>query len=188
MPWRQEPLLVSIFQSTIFRLRHCSPKFRWATGNSGEEESSIGLRQRKFGSKYDVYATHKTSQVTGLDAWASSVKCPARFVSHLYDIYIFVYSFCLFSCLFFIVTWWYVWSIVWASGNQKKVQACMVALWLFIILCYSLYKTTPGLLCSWRPVWSLKKHPHSMRLKPIVKMCIFVVIQIFWSLRKYIEQ
>ena len=28
----------------------------------------------------------------------------------------------------------------------------------------------------------------SMCLKPFVKMCIFVVIQIFWSLRKYREQ
>ena len=27
-----------------------------------------------------------------------------------------------------------------------------------------------------------------MWLKPFVKMCIFVVIQIFWSLRKYREQ
>ena len=44
-------------------------------------------------------------QATGLDAWASRVKCPARFVSHLHDIYIWVvYSFCLFCCLFIIVT------------------------------------------------------------------------------------
>ena len=35
-------------------------------------------------------------QATGLDAWAWSVKCPARFVSHLHYIYIWVvYSFCL---------------------------------------------------------------------------------------------
>ena len=39
-----------------------------------------------------------------------------------------------------------------------------------------------------KPAWSLKNHPHSMRLKAFVKMCIIVVIQIFWSLRKYIEQ
>ena len=26
------------------------------------------------------------TQATGLDAWASRVKCPARFVSHLHDI------------------------------------------------------------------------------------------------------
>ena len=44
-------------------------------------------------------------QATGLDAWASRVKCPARFVSHLYDICIWVvYSFCLVCCLFIIVT------------------------------------------------------------------------------------
>ena len=29
------------------------------------------------------------------------------------------------------------------------VQACLVTLWLFIISCYILYKTTLGLLCSW---------------------------------------
>ena len=75
-----------------------------------------------------------------------------------------------------------------ASGNQEKVQACLVTLWLLIISCHSLYKTTLGSLCSWKPAWSLKKHPHSMCLKPFVKMCIVVVIQIFWLLRKYREQ
>ena len=36
--------------------------------------------------KWDCF--HKISpQATGLDAWASRVKCPARFVSHLHDIY-----------------------------------------------------------------------------------------------------
>ena len=78
--------------------------------------------------------------------------------------------------------WYYV-----VSGKQEKVQACLVTLWLFIISCHSLYKTTIGSLCSWKPAWSLKKRPHSMCLKPFVKMCIFVVIQIFWSLRKYRE-
>ena len=90
-------------------------------------------------------------QATGLDAWASRVKCPARFVSHLHEIYIYiwvVYSFCLYCCLFIIVTWWYVWCIEWASGNEEEVQACLVTLWLFIISYYSLYKTTLGLLCS----------------------------------------
>ena len=91
-------------------------------------------------------------QATGLDAWASRVKCPARFVSHLHEICIYiwvVYSFCFFCCLFITVTWWYVWCFEWASGNQEEVQACLVTLWLFIISCYSLYKTTLGLLCSW---------------------------------------
>ena len=91
-------------------------------------------------------------QATGLDAWASRVKCPARFVSHLHEICIYiwvVYSLCFFCCLFITVTWWYVWCFEWASGNQKEVQACLVTLWLFIISCYSLYKTTLGLLCSW---------------------------------------
>ena len=97
-------------------------------------------------------------QVTGLDTWASRVKCPARFVSHLHEICIYiwvVYSLCFFFCLFITVTWWYVWCIEWASGNQEEVQACLVTLWLFIIACYSLYKTTLGLLCSW-----FENNPH----------------------------
>ena len=91
-------------------------------------------------------------QATGLDAWASRVKSPARFVSHLHEICVYiwvVYSLCFFCCLFITVTWWYVWCFEWASGNQEEVQACLVNLWLFIISCYSLYKTTLGLLCSW---------------------------------------
>ena len=68
-------------------------------------------------------------QATGLDAWASRVKCPARFVSHLHEICIYIwvfYSLCFFCCLFITVTWWYVWCIEWASGNQEEVQACLV--------------------------------------------------------------
>ena len=99
-----------------------------------------------------------TGQATCLDAWASRVKCPARFVSHLHEICIYiwvVYSLCFFCCLFITVTWWYVWCFEWASGNQEEVQACLVTLWLFIISCYSLYKTTLGLLCSW-----FENNPH----------------------------
>ena len=73
-------------------------------------------------------------------------------VTFTWDMYIYiwvVYSLCFFCCLFIIVTWWYVWCIEWASGNQEEVQACLITLWLFIISCYSLYKTTLGLLCSW---------------------------------------
>ena len=66
-----------------------------------------------------------------------------------------VYSLCFFCCLFITVTWWYVWCFEWASGNQEEVQACLVTLWLFIISCYSLYKTTLGLLCSW-----FENNPH----------------------------
>ena len=61
-----------------------------------------------------------SSQATDLDVWASRVKCPARFVSHLHEICLYiwvVYSICLFCCLFIIVTWWYVWCIVWANGR-----------------------------------------------------------------------
>ena len=72
------------------------------------------------------------------------------------NIYIWVvYSLCFFCCLFITVTWWYVWCIEWASGNQEEVQACLVTLWLFIISCYSLYKTNLGLLCSW-----FENNPH----------------------------
>ena len=76
---------------------------------------------------------------------------------HIYMIYIYiyiyiyiwvVYSLCFFCCLSITVTWWYVWCTEWASGNQEEVQACLVTLWLFITSCYSLYKTTIGLLCS----------------------------------------
>ena len=35
-------------------------------------------------------------QATGLDAWASRVKCPARFVSHLHEICIYIYIYELF--------------------------------------------------------------------------------------------
>ena len=105
-----------------------------------------------------LFTTKIAVQATGLDAWASRVKCPARFVSHLHEICIYirvVYSFCFFCCLFITVTWWYVWCIEWASGNQEEVQACLVTLWLFIISWYSLYKTALGLLCSW-----FENNPH----------------------------
>ena len=80
-------------------------------------------------------------------------------VTFTWDMYIYiwvVYSLCFFCCLFITVTWWYVWCIEWPSGNQEEVQACLVTLWLFIISCYSLYKTTVGLLCSW-----FQNNPHS---------------------------
>ena len=110
-----------------------------------------------FQCKVTCFLLH-TKQATGLDAWASRVKCPVRFVSHLHEICIYiwvVYSLCFFCCLFITVTWWYVWCIEWASGNQEEVQACLVTLWLFIISYYSLYKTTLGLLCSW-----FENNPH----------------------------
>ena len=62
----------------------------------------IGL----FSSRVTEVRNTPTKQATGLDAWASRVKCPARFVSHLHDICIYiwvVHSFCLFCCLFIIV-------------------------------------------------------------------------------------
>ena len=81
---------------------------------------------------------------------------------HIYMRYVYIYiyiwvvnSLCFFCCLFITVTWWYVWCFEWASGIQEEVQACLVTLWLFIISCYSLYKTTLGLLCSW-----FENNPH----------------------------
>ena len=79
---------------------------------------------------------------------------------HIYMRYVYiyiwvVYSLCFFCRLFITVTWRYVWCIEWASGNQEEVQACLVTVWLFIISCYSLYKTTLGLLCSW-----FENNPH----------------------------
>ena len=73
----------------------------------------------------DSIVTYLQWQATGIDAWASRVKCPARFVSHLHEICIYiwvVYSLCLFCCLFITVTWWYVWCIEWASGNHRKYR------------------------------------------------------------------
>ena len=79
---------------------------------------------------------------------------------HIYMSYVYiyiwvVYSLFFFCCLFITVTWWYVLCIEWARGNQEEVQACLVTLWLFIISCYSLYKTTLGLLCWW-----FENNPH----------------------------
>ena len=79
---------------------------------------------------------------------------------HIYMRYVYiyiwvVYSLCFFCCLFITVTWWYVWCFEWANGNQEEVRACLVTLWLFIISCYSKYKTTLGLLCSW-----FENNPH----------------------------
>ena len=119
-------------------------------------EPAIPIPSQWCGKQRRQHSMHK--QATGLDAWASRVKCPARFVSHLHEICIYiwvVYSLCFFCCLFITVTWWYVWCVEWASGNQEEVQACLVTLWLFIISCYSLYKTTLGLLCSW-----FENNPH----------------------------
>ena len=99
--------------------------------------------------------TSNGSWCMGIKGEMSGTVC----VTFTWDMYIYIYmscySLCFFCCLFIIVTWWYVWCIEWASGNQEEVQACLVTLWLFIISCYSLYKTTLGLLCSW-----FENNPH----------------------------
>ena len=38
------------------------------------------------------YGITRPQQATGLDAWASRVKCPARFVSHLHEICIYIWQ------------------------------------------------------------------------------------------------
>ena len=98
--------------------------------------------------------TSNGSWCMGIKGETSGTVC----VTFTWDMYIHIwvlYSLCFFCCLFITVTWWYVWCIEWASGNQEEVQACLVTLWLFIISCYSLYKTTLGLLCSW-----FENNPH----------------------------
>ena len=67
-----------------------------------------------------------------------------------------------------------------------------------VVFTYDLYPHTPTQVFKFfntfappltsNPGSALEKRPHSMCLKPFVKICIFVVIQIFWSLRKYREQ
>ena len=102
---------------------------------------------------FTIY-TSNGSWCMGIKGEMSGTVC----VTFTWDMYIYiwvVYSLCFFCCLFITVTWWYVWCIEWASGNQEEVQACLVTLWLFIISCYSLYKTTLGLLCSW-----FENNPH----------------------------
>ena len=89
-------------------------KMRWQTIASNVSIRTISPTATPLPKAYDCVAvyiagacTHLVVQATGLGAWASRVKCPARFVSHLHDICIYrwvVYSFCLFCCLFIIVT------------------------------------------------------------------------------------
>ena len=144
--------------SILFSYRCCSVerivrRSEWFTSESPEINSPVCEHFARNNQPEDYPPTscpivHK--QATGLDAWASRVKCPARFVSHLHEICIYIYIWVVYSlcfiCLLITVTGWYVWCIEWASGNQEEVQACLVTLWLFIISCYSLYKTTLGLL------------------------------------------
>ena len=102
------------------------------------------------------FQTSNGSWCMGIKGEMSGTVC----VTFTWDMYIYiyiwvVYSLRFFCCLFITVTWWYVWCFEWASDNQEEVQACLVTLWLFIISCYSLYKTTLGLLCSW-----FENNPH----------------------------
>ena len=116
-------------------------------------------RDNIFRMRYLVLMRYKV--VTSNRSWCMGIKGEMSgtvCVTFTWDMYIYIWvvsSLCFFCCLFIIVTWWYVWCIEWASGNEEEVQACLVTLWLFIISCYSLYKTTLGLLCSW-----FENNPH----------------------------
>ena len=117
------------------KLNHVSKRgHRSQCVNSATDAATAGDKQRVF--------------MHGHQGWNVRHGLCHIYIRYVY-IYIWVvYSFCLFCCLFIIVRWWYVWCIEWASGNQEEVQARLVTLCLFIRSCYSLYKTTLGLLCS----------------------------------------
>ena len=119
-----------------------------------QEQSIVSRRTTCEGRMAWLSITSNGSWCMGIKGDMSGTVC----VTFKWDTYIYiwvVYSLCFFCCLFITVTWWYVWCFEWASGNQEEVQACLVTLWLFIISCYSLYKTTLGLLCSW-----FENNPH----------------------------
>ena len=55
----------------------------------------LSAKWRPFCLGLNVFRKHVAPnrwQATGLDAWASRVKCPARFVSHLHEICIYIYE------------------------------------------------------------------------------------------------
>ena len=103
---------------------------------------------------------------------------------HIYMRYVYKYElFIAFVCLLFVHYCNVMVCVVycmgkWHSRGSTGMFGNLMAIYYIML---QFIKNTPGLLCSWKPACS-KKHPHPMRLK----MCIFVVIQIFWSLRKYI--
>ena len=113
--------------------------------------------------------------LTSNGSWCMGIKGEMSgmvYVTFTWDMYIYiwvVYSLCFFCCLLITVTWCYVWCIEWASGNQEEVQACLVTLWLFIISCYSLYKTTLGLLCSW-----FENNPHFHKYMDFHVQCVYL--------------
>ena len=123
--------------------------------------ANLGHQGDSTGCHWRCWKLPSISPVTSNGSWCMGIKGEMSgtvCVTFTWDMYIYiwvVYSLCFFCCLFITVTWWYVWCIEWASGNQEEVQACLVTLWLFIISCYSLYKTTLGLLCSW-----FENNPH----------------------------
>ena len=106
------------FSIFYYEIEKRKTKGRYIHG-PGRFDVFFDLRLNKYESK------QSRRQATGLDAKASRVKCPERFVSHLHEIFIYiwvVYSFCLFCCLFIIVTWWYIWCIVSQVASKRKYR------------------------------------------------------------------
>ena len=64
-----------------------SPQYNEVLGNTDHQARAV-YQSTSVLTWHDIM-----TQATGLDAWASRVKCPARFVSHLHDICIYM------SCL-----------------------------------------------------------------------------------------
>ena len=104
---------------------------------------------------------------------------------HIYSRYVYIwviYSFCLFCCLFIIVTWWYAWCIVWASGNQGKVQACLVTLWLYIFNATVYIKLI--LLTNTKPLQESSGDVVRNVSENVIKMVLLLSVYIpMWSLK-----
>ena len=142
-----------------------APRYWHASHFAGDLSSMFEL-DRPLGIYYldtKVYMIEyeNMTKLTSNGSWCLGIKGEMSgtvCVTFTWDMYIYMWvvcSLCFFCCLFITVAWWYVWCFELASGNQEEVQACLVTLWLFIISCYSLYKTTLGLLCSW-----FESNPH----------------------------
>ena len=91
-----------IYQVSIWYLKACWKKVRKTRTDGrtdGQTDGHCHSKIRPFSNGHIkmnlvlLILTNWSQQATGLDAWASRVKCPARFVSHLHDICIYM------SCL-----------------------------------------------------------------------------------------
>ena len=167
-------LLCQCLLSLLYESRHdANSVVKGGFGGCRRDKVDIMMIESCHHSNFIVTGVKTTSGVindeTSNGSWCMGIKgemsgmvCVTftwyMYISIYLYIYIYiwvVYSLCFFCCLFITVTWLYVWCIEWASGNQEEGQACLVTVWLFIISCYSLYKTTLGLFCSW-----FENNPH----------------------------